>query len=332
MKPSSSLPVIGITMGDPVGVGPEIIAKAFAERELFSWCRPVVYGDPALLQREIDTLGLSLTISKDASASAPGTMGIIDLSALEPGRVVYGKPTVESGKAMAQYIIAAVEAVQTGSIDAIVTAPINKESLHQAGYTFPGHTEMLADLTGTPDVVMMLAGDKLRVVLVTIHCALADVPKRLSTDGIVKTLSITYRSLQNYFGLPSPRIAVAALNPHAGEGGLFGNEEKDLIIPAMQLAEKEGIPAAGPYPPDTVFYQAARGHFDAVVCMYHDQGLIPLKLLHFEDGVNVTLGLPIIRTSVDHGTAYDIAGQGRANPASLLAAVKTASEMASCRP
>jgi 4-hydroxythreonine-4-phosphate dehydrogenase len=187
---------------------------------------------------------------------------------------------------------------------------------------------MLAQLTNTRDVVMMLAGEKLRVVLVTIHCAFDQVPRLITTGKILKTILITAAGLQGYFAITAPRIAVAALNPHAGEDGLFGAEEQEIIMPAILQAQKQGVNAAGPYPPDTLFYYAARGKFDAVVCMYHDQGLIPLKLLHFADGVNITLGLPIVRTSVDHGTAYDIAGRGVADPASLINAITIAASMA----
>ena len=229
---------------------------------------------------------------------------------------------------MAECIIEAVAMARAGKIAAIVTAPINKMVLHDAGYNYPGHTEMLAELTGTKDVVMMLAGEKLRVVLVTIHCAYTEVPKLLCVEKILKTITITHESLKNLLAGKNPRLAVAGLNPHAGEGGLFGEEEKNLIAPAVAQACRLGIDAVGPAPSDTLFYYAARGRYDAVVCMYHDQGLIPLKLLHFDTGVNVTLGLPVIRTSVDHGTAYDIAGKGIASPASLVNAIKMAVQMA----
>jgi 4-hydroxythreonine-4-phosphate dehydrogenase len=232
---------------------------------------------------------------------------------------------------MYAYIAEAVRLSVRGEVDAITTAPISKKALSDAGYSYPGHTELLAELTGTAHYVMMLAGEKLKVVPVTIHCALRDVFRLLTTEKIVTAISITHRTLQDYFRLPQPRIAVAALNPHAGEGGLFGNEEEKIIVPALEQAHALGIDAAGPLPPDTLFYHAAAGRYDAVVCMYHDQALIPLKLLHFDEAVNVTLGLPIIRTSVDHGTAYDIAGTGRANPASLSNALKMASMMAERR-
>ena len=328
-------PVIGITMGDPAGIGPEIIVKALHDDTVAAICRPVVFGDRGVLERQADRLGLSCAfetvISTETVSTIPGTIAILEVSRLDPSCVRCGSPTAESGKAMAAYIVCAVEMAKAGRIDAIVTAPISKTVLHDAGYGYPGHTEMLADLTGAKDVVMMLAGDTLKVVLATIHCAYTDVPKFLTTEKILKTITITHESLMNIFAGKNPRIAVAALNPHAGEGGLFGEEEKNLIAPAVAEACRLGIDATGPMPADTLFYYAARGKFDVVVCMYHDQGLIPLKMLHFDTGVNVTLGLPIIRTSVDHGTAYDIVGKGIASPASLISAIKMAAEMANGR-
>ncbi len=313
---TDTLPVIGITMGDPSGIGPEIICKALLGAEVTSICKPIVLGDRGILAREAARLQL------------PCALEIIEVSHLNPSEVLYGNPTIAGGKAMAAFIIEAVGMAKSGKIDAVVTAPINKMVLHDAGYNYPGHTEMLAELTGTKDVVMMLAGDSLRVVLATIHCSYADVPKLLTVGRILKTITITHESLKKVLSGKNPRLAVAGLNPHAGEGGLFGEEEKNLIAPAVEQACRLGIDAIGPLPADTIFYYAARGRYDAVVCMYHDQGLIPLKLLHFDTGVNVTLGLPIIRTSVDHGTAYDIAGQGIANPASMVSAIKMAVQMA----
>jgi 4-hydroxythreonine-4-phosphate dehydrogenase len=229
---------------------------------------------------------------------------------------------------MVGYIRSATQDVLSGKAAAIVTCPITKEGLKAAGVPFPGHTEFLAHLCGGADVVMMLAGDRLRVSLVTIHVGLRRALELLSPALIEKTVRITDAFFRRYMGTPSPRIAVAALNPHAGEGGMFGDDETTLIAPAIAACRAAGIDASGPYPPDTIFSRAYRGEFDVVVAMTHDHGLIPLKLVHFDDGVNVTMGLPIVRTSVDHGTAYDIAGKGTANPASLLAAVRMAAEMA----
>lgn len=329
---TNQLPLIGITMGDPVGIGPEIIIKALSDASVYGFCRPVVFGDRAILQREIERRESALKIEPAASLEGlpfkHDMLYLIESSCLAPERVAYGIPTKETGKAMASYILGAVTCAHEHRIDAMVTAPISKKSLQDAGYDYPGHTEMLARLTSTEDVVMMLAGNRLRVVLVTIHCALSKVPELITVDSILKTITITHNDLKKYFALENPRIAVAALNPHAGEGGIFGREEEKIIAPAVKHAQTLGIAATGPYSADTLFYQAAQGKFDVVVCMYHDQGLIPLKLLHFDDGVNITLGLSIIRTSVDHGTAYDIAGKGIANPASMLNALKTAAHMA----
>ncbi len=332
---SLSLPVIGITMGDPAGIGPEIIIKTLSDNSIYNICCPIVFGDEKILKRELKHAGHSFKLLnpdtiKDSSVT-PGTISIIPVSSLDPDQTVYGKPDKKTGAAMAGYIRAAVSSALSGEIDAVVTAPINKKSLQDAGCDFPGHTEMLAHLTQTKEFVMMLAGSSLKVVLVTIHCALNDVAQSLTTGRILQTISITNDQLKKYFSIEKPCIAIASLNPHAGENGLFGKEETDIILPAINKAKEKGINAAGPFPSDTLFYRASKGAFDAVVCMYHDQGLIPLKLLHFEDGVNITLGLPIIRTSVDHGTAYDIAGKGVADPSSLISAVKTASEMATGR-
>ena len=246
-------------------------------------------------------------------------------------RVPLGMVNAEAGKAAGLAIQTAAELALSGSIDGMATCPINKEGLRSAGYPHPGHTEFLAELTGTRNPIMMLAGDRLRVTLVTIHCPLREVPGRLTTEKILETILGTDRGLRLDFGIHRPRLAVAGLNPHAGEAGLFGDEESRLIQPAVLQSREQGVDAYGPLPPDTVFVHASQGAYDAVVCMYHDQGLIPLKLLHFSDGVNVTLGLPIVRTSVDHGTAYDIAGTGQADPASLIQAVKTAAFMVANR-
>ena len=328
----SALPLIGITMGDPTGIGPEVIIKALSSHPVFNRCRPVVFGDAAILDREKQLLksGISINIIDETNQAvfSCGTVDVFSLSNLDPNTVTHAHPDKKTGKAMGSYIVRAVSMALQGELDAIVTGPINKKSLQEGGYPYPGHTEMLAHLTNTRDVVMMLAGEKLRVVLVTIHCAFDQVPRLITTGKILKTILITAAGLQGYFAIPAPRIAVAALNPHAGEDGLFGAEEQEIIMPAILQAQKQGVNAAGPYPPDTLFYYAARGKFDAVVCMYHDQGLIPLKLLHFADGVNITLGLPIVRTSVDHGTAYDIAGRGIADPASLINAITIAASMA----
>lgn len=325
-------PAIGITMGDPAGIGPEIIVMALSDKAIYECCRPVVMGDSGILLSEISrryprmAQGLSLNVIS-APDEAKGVSGAIDLMAvseLEDGEIRPGKPTVAGGRAMVAYILRAVEMALQGKIAAMVTCPISKLLMQEAGYAFEGHTQLIAHLTDTSEVVMMLAGERLRVTLATIHCALRDVSRLLTQDGVLKTITITEKSLRNSFGLKRPRIAVAALNPHGGEAGLFGDEEATVITPAIQRAQQEGLCVEGPFPADTLFCKAVAGGYDAVVAMYHDQGLIPLKLIHFSDAVNVTLGLPIIRTSVDHGTAYDIAGTGQADPSSLKAAIRTA--------
>ncbi|MFH0729708.1 MAG: 4-hydroxythreonine-4-phosphate dehydrogenase PdxA [Pseudomonadota bacterium] len=321
-------PVIGITMGDPVGVGPEIVIKAFEGGALQAICRPIVVGDAAWLtavgQQAGSRLRFNIVSSTALGAFEPGRLDVLPATDLTPGQISWGKPTIETGRAMIGYVTTAIDLCLKGEMAALVTCPINKAAMAAAGFDFPGHTELLAERTGTRRVVMMLAGEKLRVVLVTIHTALCQVAGMLSIEKILETITITEQALRDRFGFTAPRLAVAALNPHAGEGGMFGDEEARLIVPAIETARAAGLKVAGPFPPDTVFYHATQGHFDAVVCMYHDQGLIPFKLLHFKDGVNTTLGLPIIRTSVDHGTAYDIAGTGRADADSLRAAVKMA--------
>ena len=228
---------------------------------------------------------------------------------------------------MADYVEYAISRCLDKTAAGIVTCPINKAAINAAGYHFPGHTELLAERCGIEKVVMMLAGERLKVCLVTTHLAYRDVPARLSREEILQTVRITAQAFRHQFGIQQPRLAVLALNPHASENGLFGDEEQRIIAPAIEAAQAEGITADGPHSADTLFHFAAKGAYDAVICMYHDQGLIPLKLLHFDDAVNVTLGLPIVRTSVDHGTAYDLAGTGTANTASLIAALKMAEQM-----
>jgi 4-hydroxythreonine-4-phosphate dehydrogenase len=328
-------PVIAITMGDPCGIGPEIIAKALADEKVLSVCRPLVLGDRGALERGIAAGSLPLRIAVIPEGHVPGedepgTIHLSPLSDLASEDMVYGRPTPASGEAVFRYITAAARLCLDGTVAAMTTAPINKEALNRAGHHYPGHTELLAELTGTEQFVMMLAGDRLRVTLVTIHEALAAIPRLVTFDRVLATIRTTHRDVARYFR-PDPRLAVLALNPHCGEGGLFGDEEERFIRPAVVAARSEGIDAVGPLSADTLFHFAALGEYDAVVCMYHDQGLIPLKLLHFNDGVNVTLGLPIIRTSVDHGTAYDLAGTGRAEATSMVAAIRMAAEMAKVR-
>jgi 4-hydroxythreonine-4-phosphate dehydrogenase len=329
---ASYRPVIGITMGDPVGIGPEIIIKTWHNAAIFDQCRPLIFGDEFWLKKAISVVDstIKLNIIKEVSSALfqPEVLDLFPISRLRGTEKRWGKPSSETGKAMMAYVAKAVDLSLSGSIDAMVTCPINKKAMQQAGIDFPGHTEFLAEKTGASKIGMMLTGDRLRVVLVTIHMPLRLVPERLSTQEIVDIIILTDRELKERFGIKKPRLGVAGLNPHAGEEGMFGDEETRVILPAISKAVAADIDVSGPYPPDTVFYNAVSGSFDAVICMYHDQGLIPFKMVHFKDGVNTTLGLPIIRTSVDHGTAYDIAGTGKADPGSLLAAIKLAADQA----
>ena len=327
-------PLIGITMGDPSGIGPEILIKALSDPAIHGICRPVVLGDPGALQMNLKGHERFLIREISSPLEAEGRPDQVDLMAvsrLERSSMMPGAPTPEGGRAMVESVLRAVEMAQAGTLAAVVTCPISKALMHEAGYRYEGHTQLIAHLTKSKEYVMMLAGDRLRVALVTIHCALKDVPSLLSSERIYKTIVITSKALEEDFGIRGPRIAVSALNPHGGETGLFGSEEEEMIKPAVGRAKREGCLAEGPFPADTLFCRAASGGYDAVVAMYHDQGLIPLKLLHFSDAVNVTLGLPIIRTSVDHGTAYDIAGKGIADPSSLKAAIRMAVTMAGNR-
>ena len=328
------IPLIAVTMGDPAGIGPEILLKALSREEIYRVSKPLVLGDVDLLKsvsKQIGSLSFHVIATPNEVTGRPGVVEVIPVSTLNKDSCMPGEPTRDGGKAMVDYILKAVELTTGSQVSAMVTCPINKGLMHLAGYTFAGHTELLAHLTHSADYVMMLAGERLRVALATTHCALRDVAQRLTKDMIVKTVMITSQALEEYFAISRPRVAVAALNPHAGESGLFGREDTEIVQPAVEEAQKQGLIIEGPLPADTVFYHAYKGQFDAVVALYHDQGLIPLKLLHFTDAVNITLGLPIVRTSVDHGTAYDIAGKGIADPSSLVAAIKMAARIAGTR-
>lgn len=325
-------PII-ITMGDPTGVGPEIIVKALLEGGFNHLSHPLlIAGDPGVLLRAACLFESSAELRARESGIVclrigPQELAIQALSALDAQNLTYGQPDIACGTAMAGYVDWGADQCINNQAAAMVTCPINKAAINAAGISFPGHTELLADRCGIDKVVMMLAGDRLRVCMVTTHLPLQQVPKVLTTEEILSTIRIVDVALRQQFQLTRPRLAVLALNPHAGEEGLFGDEETRLIAPAIDAACAEGIHASGPHSADTLFHFAVQGEYDAVVCMYHDQGLIPLKLLHFDDGVNVTLGLPIIRTSVDHGTAYDLAGTGKANAESLIAAIRMAERM-----
>lgn len=317
---------LAITMGDPNGIGPELCVKLFAaglKHPAF------VMGDLHVLHREIKTRGLTLTLRPIDHASectsAPGIMDVMAASTLPPS-LQPGTIDARAGQAAYDYVVKAIDLAKANEIAGIVTAPLAKEAMKAAGISFPGHTEIFAAKTGTNDFAMMLANDELRVILVTIHVALKDVAPLITKARVLKTIHLAAIACAAY-GIQKPRIAVAGLNPHAGENGMFGHEEIDHIIPAVSAARLDGLDASGPYAGDTIFMRARRGEFDIVVAQYHDQGLIPVKYLGIDQGVNVTVGLPFIRTSVDHGTAFDIAGKGIADPSSLRYAFDQALRM-----
>jgi 4-hydroxythreonine-4-phosphate dehydrogenase len=329
MKSKKNIPVIGITMGDPAGIGPEITALAVSNPEIYKLCYPVVIGDLNVLKKAIELLNINLSPKKidhvkDAcfKFSEPD---IINLSNIDTDYLIPSISTLENGKAMLSYINKSIELAMDKKIAGIVTSPITKTALKLAGSNFHGHTELIAKATNTTDYNMMFIGKKLRVVLVTIHISLSEVSKNITTHKIFQTIKITNEFLKSKFDIKNPALAIAGLNPHAGENSMFGSEEYQVITPAVKKAKKAGFIVSGPIPPDTLFYDALNNKkYDCIVCMYHDQGLIPFKMLHFDDGINTTIGLPIIRTSCDHGTAYDIAWKGLANPQSLIEAIKSA--------
>ncbi|WP_369199708.1 4-hydroxythreonine-4-phosphate dehydrogenase PdxA [Streptomyces sp. PU-14G] len=315
---------IAVTMGDPAGIGPEIVLKLV--RDLGQTVPMAVIGDAGTLSRTADALGLPVTV-REISAPAEAADGadvlhVIPVTSLRAD-LPTGRVSAEAGRAAYDYVARAVHHALDGDIDAMVTAPLNKEALRAAGLPYPGHTEILAELSGTDDYTMMMASDALRVVLVTIHEALRVALTHVDAPSILRVTRLADRALRQS-GNRSPRIGVAGLNPHAGENGLMGTEEIDIIAPAVVAARGEGIDASGPFPPDTVFLRAKNGDFDVVVAQYHDQGLIPFKYLGLDKGVNVTIGLPFVRTSVDHGTAFDLVGQGTADHRSLRVALDQA--------
>ncbi len=324
---AKSLAPIALTMGDPAGIGPEITVKLFAEADARD--DVVVFGDVAMLARAIDFLGAKLTLvtlSKiEDFRPKRGTLPVLALSDL-PADLAFGEVDARAGAAAYRYVTAAIEAGLKGEIRAICTAPIHKEAFKAAGVKYPGHTEILADLTDTRDYAMMLMNHELRTLLVTIHLSLRDAIDALTVEGELTAIRLAHEACLR-LGVAKPRVAVAGLNPHAGEGGLFGREDLDIIAPAVAQARAAGIDASGPWAGDTVFMRARKGEFDIVVAQYHDQGLIPVKYLGVDEGVNVTVGLPFPRTSVDHGTAFDIAGRGIADHASLKVALAQAAAM-----
>ena len=334
-------PVLGVTMGDPAGVGPEIIARAVAEPAVRAACRPVVIGAAATMREALALIGGAQTlhaVSRVADCRwAEGTVEVLDLGNVDMATLPRCEVSAAAGRAAYEYIERSVALAQAGEIDAIVTAPVNKEALAAAGVQHSGHTEILAQLSNTRDFAMLLMGKELKVIHVTTHVALRRVPDLVTRERVLKTIRLAQKTLEG-LGQPRGRIAVAGLNPHAGEDGLFGDEEQQQIVPAIEAARAEGLNVTGPLPADTLFSRARGGEFDIVVAMYHDQGHIPVKTLGFEydettkkwtglSGVNVTVGLPFLRVSVDHGTAFDRAWKGVANHESMVEALDVATRM-----
>ena len=329
-QPADRRPRVGITMGDPAGIGPEVVLKAVAEDEVRAVCQPIIIGDAQWLAHNARTLDLRCgyeIVRRDEDLLPPSNEPFIYHLSNIQGHIEPGIESGSAGRAAAQYIEAAVELCAAGGIDAIATAPINKRALFLGGYSFPGHTELLAHLTGTHDYAMGFVAANLRVVLISTHVPLSQAITLVRRERFEKTIRLAEIELQRW-GIERPRIAVAALNPHGAEGGLFGIEEAAEILPAIETCKaRDAINVSGPYSADTVFLRASRGEFDVVVACYHDQAMIPVKCLSFGEAVNVTLGLPFIRTSVDHGTAFDIAGKGIAEHSSMVAAIKLAAEL-----
>ena len=331
---SEAIPTIAITTGDPAGIGPEVVLKALTDQELLNIARWVVIGDAAIFDMIGERIGLKPPngivqdrgrIAAQWSGYKAGQVCLLDLRQLEPIQFTIGKLSAACGRAALEYVRTATQLCLDGQVDAMVTAPLNKEAVTLTGQSFTGHTEFIADLSGATDSRMLLVNDHLRVIHVSTHCPLRNACE-LEPSRILRTIQLGNEALQS-LGFSQPRIAVCGLNPHAGENGLFGNEDLELIVPAIQSAQDMGLICEGPFPADTIFIKAVRGGYDLVVAMYHDQGHVPMKLLDFEHTINVSLGLPIIRTSVDHGTAFDIAGKNQADPSSLKAAMKLAITM-----
>jgi 4-hydroxythreonine-4-phosphate dehydrogenase len=321
MLTMSSLPRIAITMGDPAGVGPELCLRALAEPQVRDICIPLVYGDLSVLNE----------VARRCQLPPPSAESVVNFARIAVGDFTPGEVSPVCGAASFAYIERAIRDALDDNVDAICTAPINKEALHAAGIEYPGHTEILADLTQAPRVCMMLTSDEITCSLVTAHVGLHEVPDLLSVPKILDAIELTAIAMRK-LRRREPRLTICGLNPHAGEAGLFGKrEEEEIIAPAAELARSQGIVIDGPLPPDTAFLPDRRRETDAYICMYHDQGLIPLKMLSFDTGVNVTLGLPIVRTSVDHGTAFDIAWQGKASATSMLEAIKLAARLGGAR-
>jgi 4-phospho-D-threonate 3-dehydrogenase / 4-phospho-D-erythronate 3-dehydrogenase len=327
-------PIIAITMGDAAGVGPEIIIKSLARPHVYEQCRPLVIGDSQRLTQAARITGSGLKVRSltaeeaDKAEYLPGVVDCVDLKLIPP-YLPWGRLSPLAGEAAYQYLVVAARLALEGKVGAICTAPINKEALQASGHKFPGHTELLAHLTGTPEVSMMLTTPKMKVLHVTTHMGLIDAIARIEPGLVERTIARGHAALERA-GIVNPRIGVCGINPHAGENGLFGyGEEEQKIVPAIAACRERGWNVEGPLPADTLFFRAQRGDFDLVVAMYHDQGHGPVKVLGLESGVNITIGLPVVRTSVDHGTAFDIAGTGKADERSLLEAIRQAAQLVS---
>ncbi len=323
-------PLVAVTMGDPAGVGPEIVAKTFADEGFRAENRALLVGDRGMMERAISLLGLPLRVNgisdPEEASFREGEIDVVAASEL-PEDLPFGELDARAGDAAFRYVERAIALASGGRVAAIATAPLNKEAMHLAGHRYPGHTEILAELTATENYAMMLVTPELKVIHVSTHVALKEAVERATTERELAVIRLAHASLRK-LGVERPRVAVAGLNPHAGENGLFGTEDAERIRPAVEEAVDEGIEATGPWPPDTVMMRARRGEFDIVVVQYHDQGHIPVKLMGFDTGVNVTVGLPFFRTSVDHGTAFDIAGTGKADHRSMRAALDLARSLA----
>jgi 4-hydroxythreonine-4-phosphate dehydrogenase len=329
---TSTLPVVAITMGDGAGIGPEVVVPALLDAAVLGICNPVVIGDAKRLRLAVGIVGVTADIVAVESIAdakqAPGRINVIDLDLL-PDDLPWGVLSAVAGHAAYEYIRVAAELAVRGEVQAICTAPLNKEALHAAGHIYPGHTELLAHLTGTEEVSMMLSTPKLKVIHVTTHIGLLDAVAKIEPGLVERTVRRGHDALVRA-GTPNPKIGVCGINPHAGEGGLFGyGEEEQKIIPAVEVLKADGVDVHGPLPADTAFFLAGRGDYDLIVAMYHDQGHGPVKVLGIEAGVNITVGLPVIRTSVDHGTAFDIAGKGIAEHGSMIEALRQAADLAS---
>lgn len=337
------LPQMAITVGDPAGIGPEIAAKALADPQIRRLARFTVFGNRSLWPdslpfecRTVDVADFAADSggsggSADSDAAGDDIVTVVDFPDIDARAIPVGQVSAQAGQASISYILAAIDAVKAGRLEAICTGPIHKDAIRRAGYQWPGHTELFAEKFQAPDVAMMFAGGPFRVVLVTIHLSMRQVLQAVTRRRVLDTLRLTHRALREMFGIENPVLGVCGLNPHAGEAGRFGDEESTIIAPAIDDARREGIDARGPLPSDTIFRSAMQGQFDIVVAMYHDQGLIPIKTIAFEESVNITIGIPAIRTSVDHGTAFDIAGRDIADPSSMKSAIRMAVEMIHAR-